>query len=83
MVTQGILEIILKFFLPAVEKLPDINLTVLSSRGADTFLQWVNLAGYMFPFGTCLIIINIILALQIFRIVVSFFKNLWGVLPFM
>lgn len=82
MVTQTILSLILKLFTPIVELLPDINIgAALASRGANTFLDWISVAGYMLPFDTFLTIASIIVALQIFRIVVAFFKSLWGVLP--
>lgn len=82
MVTTTILGLVMKLFEPVINLLPDISLSgTLSSQGADTFLEWVSLAGYMLPFGTFFAIFGIIIGLQVFRIVVSFFKSLWGVLP--
>jgi hypothetical protein len=82
MVTQGIIGLILNLFSPIVNKLPEIDVaSTLSSDGANTFLDWVGLAGYMLPFETFFVIFGIIVALQVFRIVIAFFKSLWGVLP--
>lgn len=82
MVTTTILGLIMQLFKPIINLLPDINFgSTLSSQGAETFLEWVSLAGYMLPFGTFFSIFGIIISLQVFRIVISFFKSLWGVLP--
>lgn len=82
MVTTTILGFVLSIFAPIVDMLPDINMAAtLSSDGANTFLEWVGLAGYMLPFETFFVIFGIIIGLQVFRIVIAFFKSLWGVLP--
>lgn len=82
MIVGGILTFLMSLLRPAVELLPDLSLGVaLNSRGAETFLDWVRLAGYMLPFETVFDIFALLVALQVFRIVVSFFKSLWGVLP--
>lgn len=81
MLTTGILALLMSVFTPLVNQLPDLSADWVSSVGADTFLEWVSLAGYMLPFDTFFSIFGVIFALQVFRIVVSFLKNLWGVLP--
>lgn len=81
MVTETILGFLMSLFSPIVEMMPDIDLSMLSGNSADTFLEWVGLAGYLFPFDTVFDIFKIILGVQVYRIIVSFFKNLWGVLP--
>lgn len=82
MITEKVLEFVLSLFRPVVEQLPTIDVSgALNSAGADTFLEWIGLAGYMLPFETFFIIFGIIIGLQVFRIVIAFFKSLWGVLP--
>ena len=80
MVTTAILAVVLFLFEPVVSLLPAVDVSGLGS-GAEAFLPWVRLAAYMLPMGTFIAIFKIILALMIFRIVISFFKSLWGVLP--
>lgn len=82
MLLDGIINLILFFFEPILEVLPTIDLSgIMSSTGVSTFLDWISLAGYMLPFDTFFAIGGIIFSLQIFRIVIAFFKSLWGVLP--
>lgn len=82
MVVSGFLTLLMALFEPAVEQLPNVNLGgFLNSSGAQTFLDWISVAGYMLPFDTLFTVAGIIIGLQIFRIVIAFFKSLWGVLP--
>ena len=82
MVTTAVITFVLSIFRPIVDQLPTVDLSnVLYSQGAETFMDWVSLAGYMLPMDTFFTILSIIVSLQIFRIVVAFFKSLWGVLP--
>lgn len=82
MITEIILNFIMLIFSPVIKMLPDLSFSAaLNAKGVNVFMDWVSLAGYMFPFETVLRIFGIIVALQIFRIVVAFFKSLWGVLP--
>ena len=77
MITTSILSVILGLFAPVVELLPDISISgALDGTAANTFLDWISLAGYMLPFETFFTIFKIIIGLQVFRIVVSFFKSL-------
>lgn len=80
MVMTGIIGIILFLLEPVVSLLPTVDVSGLGS-GAQAFLPWVKLAAYMLPMGTFVAIFKIILALMIFRIVIAFFKSLWGVIP--
>ena len=80
MVTQGLLDFVLFITQPIMNRVPDIDLSGLESAGG-VFLSWISVAAYMLPLGTVRAIFVIILSLQLFRIVVSFFKSLWGVLP--
>lgn len=82
MITQGIIEFVLGIFSPVVGILPSVEMSgFMASSGVKTFLEWVSLAAYVIPFDTFLTIFGIIVGLHIFRIVISFFKSLWGVLP--
>lgn len=81
MITTSVINLVLGLLSPLVAKLPDISFGFLSGETASTFLEWIKLAGYMLPFNTFFQIFGIICALQCVRILIGFFKALWGVLP--
>lgn len=78
MVTQGILEFVLFIVTPIIERLPTITIT---GEGISKALEIINGVLYFLPVNTILSILAIMLAIHVYRIIVSILKTLWGVLP--
>ena len=67
---------------PVVNLIPEINLTnIFSHPGVQTFIDILCAVSYFFPWDTVITIVTLIAGLQAFRLVVAFFKALWGVIP--
>lgn len=81
MITEGILNLFFSILSAMFSMLPDISWSVESGLFAS-FLDFIRLAGYFFPMGTVVTIISLIFAFTMFRIIISFIKTLWGLLPF-
>ncbi len=61
--------------------LPEISWDVETSA-FSYFLSILQVAGYMFPWNTVLRIVGIIFTISLVRIVISFIKTIWDLLPF-
>lgn len=73
---------VVNFVTPGIQKLPFLDLsTIFQQEGVQTFIDWLCVAMYMFPWNTAFSIMGIIIGLHAFRVVVAFFKALWGILP--
>lgn len=85
MVTQGIIELLLKLATPILSLLPNVSIatvqTIDTGSGWDMFVNFVRMALYFFPVDTVITILNIILTLMIVRCIIAFLKTLWAVLP--
>lgn len=69
-------------FAPAINSLPNLDLSrIFQQEGVQTFIDYLCVVMYMFPWNTAFSIMGIIIGLHTFRVVVAFFKALWGVLP--
>lgn len=60
--------------------LPDISWSVESSF-FDYLISFIKMVGYLLPWGTVTMICSLVVALSIFRIVVSIIKTIWDLLP--
>lgn len=70
------------FLTPAIQKLPFLDLSsIFQQEGVQTFIDYINVGLYFFPFDTVFAIMGIIIGLHTFRVVIAFFKTVWGVLP--
>ena len=78
MIPGGMLKLILFFVTPIVEKLPIVS---FSMDGLSVVLSWVNGVLYFLPMETVNLILGLFFATMIIRLVVSFLKTLWGILP--
>ena len=59
-----------------------ISVALESNAGLlDSFADYIQCACYLLPMGTVNTIIVVICGLMVLRLVVSFLKTLWGVLP--
>ena len=73
---------VVNFVAPALNKIPYLDLSyIFQAEGVDTFIEWMNVAMYLFPFDAVFQIMGIIISLHTFRVVVAFFKALWGIIP--
>ena len=73
---------VVNFVTPGIQKLPFLDLsTIFHQEGVQTFIDWLCVAMYLFPWKTAFAIMGIIIGLHAFRVVVAFFKALWGILP--
>ena len=61
--------------------IPDIDLTALFDANFEPILQYFKFVAYLLPMETVLIIIELNVAIVMFKIVISSLKTLWGILP--
>lgn len=80
MISEFFLNIIFKLVTGFLNLLPDINFTVESSA-FEYFLGIVQVAAYMLPMGTVMMIIDLIIILTLLRIVIAVIKSIWDLLP--
>lgn len=88
MVTQGIIELLLKLATPILSLLPNFSIATvqtvsanIAGSGWSLFIDFVHMALYFFPIDTLVTILDIMFVLMIVRCVIAFLKTLWGVLP--
>lgn len=73
---------IVEFMTPAIQKLPSVDLSgIFQQEGVQTFIDCLCCVMYMLPWQTAFSIMGIVIGLQFFRVIVAFFKALWGILP--
>lgn len=60
--------------------LPDIT-WVVDNNAISTFLDIVSVVLYLLPINTVFAILTIVVALNIFKIIVSIVKTIWDLLP--
>ena len=81
MITEFFLNIVFSIVSGFFSLLPDFSWSVESS--AFSYMMSIfQVAGYMFPWGTVVAIVGLIVGLSIFRIVIAFIKSIWDLLPF-
>lgn len=81
MISEFFLNIVFGFVSGIFEVLPDFVWSVDTSAFMY-FQDIIKLAGYLFPWGTVIAIIVLIFDITLFRIVISFIKTIWQLLPF-
>ena len=73
---------VVNFVTPGIQKLPFLDLSMIfEQEGVQTFIDWLCVVMYMFPWNTAFSIMGIIIGLHSFRVLVAFFKAIWGILP--
>lgn len=73
---------IVNFVTPGIQSLPFLDLsTIFQQEGVQNFIDWLCLVMYLLPWDTAFSIMGIIIGLHAFRVLVAFFKAIWGVLP--
>ena len=81
MITEGLLTVIFGIVSGFFSLLPDITWSVETSA-FSYFMSILQITGYMFPWGTVVVIATLIFNLSIFRIVIAFIRAVWDLLPF-
>lgn len=81
MITEFFLNIVFKIVSGFFSLLPDFSWSVETSS-FSYMMSIFQVAGYMFPWGTVVAIVGLIVGLSIFRIVIAFIKSIWDLLPF-
>lgn len=80
MITDVVISLVLRIVAPIVSLLKPINI-VVQSEYIDYVFEVVGGVLYFLPVGTINTILAITLATWIIRIVISFLRALWGILP--
>ena len=81
MITEFFLNIVFNIVSGFFSLLPDFSWSVETSS-FSYMMSIFQVAGYMFPWGTVVAIVGLIVGLSIFRIVIAFIKSIWDLLPF-
>lgn len=61
--------------------IPDLDLSSVLDTDFEPILQYVKFITYFFPMQTVLLIVEINIAVIMFKIVISSLQTLWNVLP--
>ena len=73
---------IVRFVTPGIQQLPSLDLSMIFEQpGVQTFIDCLCCVMYMLPWETAFAIMGVIISLHAFRVVVAFFKAIWGILP--
>ena len=80
MIVEGLLSIIFSIVSGFFSLLPEVSWSVDTSA-FQYFISILQIAGYVFPWGTVAAIASIVFGLSIFRIVIAFIKAIWDLLP--
>ena len=81
MISEFLLNIVFNIVSGFFGMLPEFSWSVETSA-FQYFLSILQVAGYMFPWGTVVAICSLIVGLSIFRVVIAFIKSIWDLLPF-
>lgn len=77
-----IIDSIIGFFMRILDYLPGFDLST-SLQIYDTFFEYVDMAAYFIPMDTVMSILHIIIAEEMFKIVLSLIKLILSFVPFM
>lgn len=80
MVTEGIIDLVFRIVEGLLSLLPDISWDV-DGTVFDIFFDVLEMVCYLLPMGTVLSIFLIVVGLTMFRVVISFIKTIWDLLP--
>lgn len=81
MIVEGLLSVIFTIVSGFLSLLPSVSWSVDTSA-FQYFISILQVAGYIFPWGTVVAISTIVFSLAVFRIVIAFIKSIWDLLPF-
>lgn len=81
MISEFFLDIVFGFVSGIFKVLPDFAWSVDTSA-FEYFQDILKIVGYLFPWGTVTAIVVLIFDIMVFRVVISFIKTIWQLLPF-
>lgn len=81
MIAEFFLNIVFNIVSGFFGMLPEISWSVETSA-FQYFMSILQMAGYVFPWSTVVTICGFIFGLSVFRVVISFIKTIWDLLPF-
>lgn len=82
MITESLLDIFLNLLNGVFSLLPDIEIDLSPYEDAiNTFFDFFQYVFYFFPMDTVSYVVSIIIIFHLFKIVVSFIKTVWDLLP--
>lgn len=82
MIVEALFDLLFSILEDFLSFIPDVSWTVEGSF-FDVFLDVLKMVCYMFPMDTVTSILTIVIAVNIFRVVIAFIKAVWDLLPFL
>lgn len=81
MITEFLLDIVFNIVSNLFSLAPDITWSV--DTGFFGYVKtFLSLAGYLLPMGTVITIVNLIIAITVFKVFIALGKTIWDLLPF-
>lgn len=81
MITEFFLDIVFGITSGILTLAPDISWSVDTT--AFTFVRDIlSIVGYLLPMGTVIAIVDLIIAITIFKVFIALGKTIWDLLPF-
>jgi hypothetical protein len=78
MIIEGIIDAVISVILSLF---PESSTVSFDFSALGSVVDFFRMVAYLLPMGTVSFVVTVIVALQVYRVAVSFFKTLWGVLP--
>lgn len=80
MVSEFFINLVWALVKPLIDMMPAIELNV-STESLRFFLDACSAVSYLLPMADIIIMIGIIIAITGFRVIISFIKTIWELLP--
>lgn len=80
MISEFFLNIIFNLVHGLLNSLPEWSFT-LNPEAVEVFLRWVNVATFLFPMDTVILIFSLVVWFGFFRIIIATIKTIWDILP--
>lgn len=80
MVSEFFINLVWVLVKPLIDLMPEIELNV-SMESLRFFLDACSAVSYLLPMSDIIIMIGIIISITAFRVIISFIKTIWDLLP--
>ena len=80
MVTEFLLNIVWFILKPLLDLLPTVEINIASDT-FNIFYNAVEAVCYLLPMSDIIIMVGIVFSITVFRIIVSFIRTIWELLP--
>ena len=80
MISEVLLTVVFGVASDLFSLLPDFSWSVDSSF-FEYLISFIQMISYLLPWGTVTLICSLVIALSLFRLVVSIIKTIWDLLP--